>query len=418
MAIILSRPPIHSLTDKDQNLRTAKSIAFQVLSIFILDCKELVSKAVRKSIADQVSARPPLQYHGQIRQEALATWMKEERPLSWGNQATTSAATSATNYRSLATLLTVDPANPGSGLVKSTERWNYIRVAKQMVEQGVKGFVPAYKFGYFRTALELAYPEIKKYSPRPETADQYALAIIARTMEMMKIHFVPWYPPSNRRGEVSRLAHHDHWLFLDHTSSASPLAGTETAGNSSPRTTYTLLADRDAAADPCAPWSIPDSIQDMGPLWNKTTLPTDWSLTHAYLNKLAKNPKTQYVHDTYNYIPQVYDGSNWKHHLSLVLAILVSAILPQVFCSEAGKDSIDILQGEGMVTNAIRKLSWVKTPNSKHKGVTARAPYITMLTTAILALLEEKSPLREHLKANKDSFGLPWTEKHGEYSFI
>jgi hypothetical protein len=411
MGVILSLPPMRNITDNDENRHVAKSIAFQVLRIFILDCKEFVSKAVQKSIAEQVAAPPPIRYHGDIREEALKTWKKEEHALSWGNQATASAETSSSNYRSLVILLSKYPDRPSSGLVKSTDRWSYERMAKHMVEYGIKGYAPASKHGYFRTALELAYTEIKKYSPEATKADDYAIWIIAYMMEKMKIHFVPWYPPSSHRSNAGRLAHHDHWIFLDHTSSASPLSGTKTIDNPSPRTKYTRIANRDSAADPCAPWAVPDSIQDMGPLWSKATLPTDWNLSHATIDTLPRNKESDYVHKTYEYVARVYDGKNWKHHIALVLAILVSEILPNVFYPKDRKAKINRLTKEEEITQAVTEFPWVETTSSQ-KGVTARKPYITMLTTAILALLDEESPLRKYIAENK-KFGDIWTKKHG-----
>lgn len=241
MAIILARPPISSITSSGESHRMALSIAFQVLKIFVLDCKSFVARAVRRSIARQIAAPLPLRDHGNSRQQALTSWMNEEYALSWAE----GTSTTPTTYRYLLTLLAEDPTQPKGGLVKSSEKWNYTRIAQHMVEHGVNGFAPVVKNGYFHTALALASVEIKKYAPNPAQADQWLISVLANTMQKEKIHFVPWHPASERRGTTKRLAVHTHWLFLDHRSTQSPHATSQTIDNPSPRATLTRIAVQD-----------------------------------------------------------------------------------------------------------------------------------------------------------------------------
>lgn len=414
MAIIIERPPVPFLTDTSENTHLARSIAFHILDIFILDCKDFVSKAVQKNIARQVAAPPPLRDHGKIRQEALTSWLKEDKALSWGHDGNTVPTT----YNKLVALLSEDPKHPGAGVIKSTEKWTYARVVQQMLDNGVDGFVPVSKHGYFRTALAVASKEIKKYAPDPHNADDFVTTTIAYVMQKAKIHFVPWYTGKIQRGPLARLAHHNNWLFLNHTSYPSPHASAKTSDNPSPRTTFSRIAAKDANADPYAPWSVPDSIQDMRTLWSKATLPVDWAMEHASLGSLREDSKTEYVHKTYRFVRDSYDGTNWKHHLGLVLAILITPVLPLIFYPKDTTSTVGKANGEAEVTRAIRQLPWVKPTSKNHKGVTAQKPYITMLSTALIAMMDDRSALHQYAHTNK-RFGDPWTDKHGKsYPFI
>ncbi|KAF8218481.1 hypothetical protein L208DRAFT_1383278 [Tricholoma matsutake] len=46
-------------------------------------------------------------------------------------------------------------------------------------------------------------------------------------------------------------------------------------------------------------------------------------------------------------------------------------------------------------------------------GVTGRPQYVMMLSTTIMALLDTNLPLLAYMRTNKNSFGEPWTTKHG-----
>ena len=197
MAIILARPPVNFLTTSGESHRISMSIAFHVLKIFVSDCKNFVAKAIRRSIAHQVAAPPPLQDHGKRRQQALTSWINEEYALSW----TEGRSTTPTIYRYLFTALADDPAKPKNGIIKSTEKRNYTELAQHMLEHGVNGYAPVAKDGYFRTALDLAAKEIRKYAPDSAQADQWVVSTFAYVMQKEKIHFVPWHPPSQRRGD-------------------------------------------------------------------------------------------------------------------------------------------------------------------------------------------------------------------------
>jgi hypothetical protein len=50
--------------------------------------------------------------------------------------------------------------------------------------------------------------------------------------------------------------------------------------------------------------------------------------------------------------------------------------------------------------------------------VTDPARYLVMVMMTLIALLDKKSPLSEYMSGNDNSFGKPWTAKHGMLNFV
>ena len=75
------------------------------------------------------------------------------------------------------------------------------------------------------------------------------------------------------------------------------------------------------------------------------------------------------------------------------------------------------MKGTTEVTRAIRSLPWEKAKSSKHKGVTSIKHYVTMLSTAIIGVLDERAPLYKYIHS-KNKFGDPWTDKHGMFDIF
>lgn len=91
-------------------------------------------------------------------------------------------------------------------------------------------------------------------------------------------------------------------------------------------------------------------------------------------------------------------------------------MLSKVFYPEEHKNALaqNRLASSAFATQAVRDFPWVKTKSANRKGVTARQNYVTMLTTVLLGLLDDRTPLMNYLSENKDAFGDPWTKKHGK----
>jgi hypothetical protein len=96
--------------------------------------------------------------------------------------------------------------------------------------------------------------------------------------------------------------------------------------------------------------------------------------------------------------------------MAIIWAILFTAILPHVRTPTEEKVNISKFTKEEDITNAVRNLPWVKFGGKTHKGVSSREPYITMLSTLLISIVEPESPLRKLFDDSKGLSGI-WSDK-------
>jgi hypothetical protein len=173
------------------------------------------------------------------------------------------------------------------------------------------------------------------------------------------------------------------------------------------------VASNAADHNPSAPWKLPKELYQMGKLWNKKVLPSDWKLELASLDASDKVAGGQYIQAVYEYVEKHYDGNIWWHHMTFVWAYLFSRVTPFVFVEKSG-----LINGRNSaeLTAAVWKLRWVEGASKSHKGVTDPARYLMMVMTTLIALLDKKSPLSDYMSESDNSFGKPWTAKHGMFN--
>ena len=143
-------------------------------------------------------------------------------------------------------------------------------------------------------------------------------------MKCLNIHFIPW--KKNLKGAKAVQA--THWMTIKRASSQIANAVPSESGL---QDMNSLVASQAADKNSSAPWCIPEHLHMMGSLWTKVVLPSDWDLKHTSLGNLQTKGDAKYVCDTYEYVHQHYDGSNWVHHMGLVWGILFSRVAPFVF---------------------------------------------------------------------------------------
>lgn len=417
IAIVLKRPIAPFITGRDEVTAKAKSIAHYCLTVFIQDCKELVSTAVSKELEEQLQSTPDLAPHISRRKKALAQWKKSDTPLAWHDHDKPDTAT----YNNLVLALAQDPDALNEGLLPSSDSWTYFLLAKHFMHVATfpaRLSAPFSRKGFFINILPLALKELKHLVCTKESdSDSNICATLAYMMNKMKIHYVPWHRPpvENQRGSAPRAVSHRHWMFLIRTTGKGEQV--------IPKPTGTMEKVKEigrtaAMLDKSAPWSVPGQLEEMGPMWKKVVLPHEWQIKNASLGRVENLTDGKYVADTYRWVESTYNGELWKHHMGLVWAILYSAILPNIFCDKKLKDSIVNIKNELKLTQEIRRFPWIQTTCEMLKGITAREPYITMLSTMIIALLDNGSPLQEYLNDHKNAFGENWTSKHGMYISI
>ena len=347
------------------------------------------------------------QRKGKARKQALQLWSKCDKPLSWGSDPQSPSDT----YRQLLVILNDDRQGQLATLKTSPETYTYLDLAKHFINiiQKRKVVAPVSPHGSFFPSLGLAMTRIHKtISSDEDNSYQSVITVFAKMLKKMDIHFVPWHK-ADRPNSRAYVVQGDWWLMLKPGSSAQ----INQRAHPEPAALHADLASQAHRENKHAPWSLPDKLQDMGPLWQKTVLPSDWSLQYASLSNTQAGHKNHYVKDTYEYVQNFYDGEIWWHHLALICGILFSKITPYVFAPTAPIFTKAIDTGPQLIAE-VRKLAWLQTKSEHHRGITSSQPFVTMISTTIIALLDDGSPLKQRMVKMNNALGDGWTTKHGK----
>ena len=396
----------HEKDNDDMTL--ANAIAYYCLTMFLQDCKDVVASFVRTSINTQLRSQDKShQRHGKARKDALKAWCKSDKPLSWGPD---SASTSDT-YRQILIILHENSEGQRPSLKTSADTYSYMELAKRFItmNQKNKAVAPVSAHGSFFPSLPLAIKKINQCVSSDDNSDDFVITVFGKMMKKMDIHFVPWHK-SDINHTRAYVVQGDWWLMLKPGSSAQM----NRRITKEPTDLHTEVANDAQRVDQHAPWDLANTLQEMGPLWNKVVRPSEWDLKHASLTDTIPGNKNHYVKETYQYVENIYDGVIWWHHMALIWGILFSKVVPYVFVPEGSSTLMESV-GRGSQLNAeVRKLAWVRTKSENHKGLTNRLPFVTMWPTAIIALLDDGSPLRQRMEKANGALGEGWTAKHGK----
>lgn len=387
----MDRPIPSALTSLDPRLKRATLCIYTSLMALVFDSQRLVSQGVTKDCKkDLKSPDEAVQKAARDRLVSLTTWQKCKYPFSWEQPGEEPSST-------YALLLTMFPTTAGNfnELTRSTTSMSFYSLAKHLVAiitKEKKIEAPLVKNGICSMALRLSVPLVLKLM-NDDIESIYSHW--ARCLEAMKISFLPW----RKEGPHTKVPTHENWLFIQRNLPKVP----KLLGNS---TTAQQIATRVANKDPSVQWNVPKHITEMRSMWEKNVLPLDWDIKNASLSQAAGH---EYVSDTYAWVRDNFDGRKTSHRLGIVLAIMFTRLLPDIAPDSKNVAGID--DDPQQMTIKVRELGWIK---ANHKGVSQVAPFVTMLSTAIIAFLDSDSPLRHHLKDNNNALGNPWTDKHSE----
>lgn len=397
--------------EKDDDVTLANAIAYHCLTMFLQDCKDTVASSVRTGINRQLrSLDQSDQRQGTARKNALKQWCKSDKPLSWGSDAESPSDT----YRQLLIILNDKGVAQPPLLKTSLESYTYIDLAKRFINisQKNKAVAPVSPQGSFFPSLGLAIKRIQKcVSDNNDKSYEIAIKVFGKMLKKMDIHFVPWHK-ADRDNSRAYVVQGDWWLMLKPGSSAQ----INRRITRDPADLHADVANEAHRDDKHAPWNLANRLQEMGPLWKKVVLPSEWDLKHASLAETQPGHKNHYVKETYEYVRNIYDGEIWWHHLALIWGVLFSKIIPYLFMSEASFLTNTVHSGPQLIAQ-VRQMAWLRTRSESHKGLTNPQPFVTMMSTAIIALLDSASPLQQRMEKNKGALGDGWTAKHGKYAF-
>jgi len=338
----------------------------------------------------------------QRRLRDLKSWKAAEYPFAWNQPNERPGAT-----RGYVISFTSTLAQP-QDLTSAAENQTYETLADLFIRLGhynrentvYKWRAPFIHNGLAAHCLLRAY----WYMHRKASSEEMR-AIWVHVLQKLKVQFLPWHrnpTPNSSRSRPSAVSS-TTWLSIQQPSlqRPSPLLAQQikTAGD---------IAEEAAQQQPTIAWSVPSHLGDMGGLWNKTVLPRNWSLTEA---SVSGSLESDYVVETYRWVEENFDGSRVDHRLGLILGIMFARIIPNVFYANDDLQELKKTHNINELNQALRKLKWTP-PRSGKKGASDPRPYLTMVSTAIIALLDERSPLQTYLSKNDNTFGKHWTNKH------
>ena len=250
------------------------------------------------------------------------------------------------------------------------------------------------------------------------TESMYVTDIFAHCASVMRIHFIPWHSGSLTGQRRTLLPRHDHWLILDKARGKIPATAIAVVKKANPTSASQQGSQYMTTNNSNTPWTAHAPLSEIPNMKKKINLPYDWSQENASI-KQAKKTKGQMIQKTYQWFEDNYDGRQWKHKLAIVFAILFSRIIPNVYTDpdERGevKDAMMTTENVEELTSLVRRLSWVDTKRaSGSKGSATRLPFVTTVSTYILAMMDERSPVRVDMQAKKGVVDASWSHKHGE----
>ena len=380
-------------------------LAFHAIKLLVQDVKDLVSKHVKTSIKLGLMD-PDDKIHSLAlkRKKNLTEWEKDDYPLTWNMPNSNRGC-----YCLLLVILNEDASRDFlPGLQHSSDNLTYIELASSLVHFATSGrsqvTPPMTLNGYFTHALPLAIHAMEKFKPENRNFVDFATEIMASMLMKLEIHFLPWNRDAMGTGPKPRTVLANWWMIIDRRmpsvsgQSRQPVAETSHS-----------VALNIASENPSAPWTIPGKLREMGSLWKKTSLPTDWDLKHASIAHAQSREDYKYIAETYEHVKSIYDGSNWRHHMGLVWGILFSRVVPMV--SHTRLESYPSISDPKAITKWVRGIPWTKT--TRTRGNTAPEPYLVMVSTTIIALRDVNSPLSIWAQKKNNALGKPWTDKHG-----
>lgn len=340
------------------------------------------------------------------RRRFLKVWLKCDHPLGFGEQA----------FPALLRAISIPGRTPrlvyGNKKAMSTLELSWLIC--EIVRVGHVGGVEAPliakspSLAVFRVAV--AY--MLKQATQGDFSDpaSFVAHAIAQTFDRHHVAHVPWspLPTAATAGRPLRKVNFHFWRSTSKTQDDEHLAHMKVVdAQAHASMADDRMAHQAALTDAKAPWALlPLTIGELPSIMHKVTLPDDYSLSHASLS-----PNDGYITDTYEWVSTHYNGANHMHMFALLVAHIFSRMAPNLGHPPMPRG---LVKGNTRdVTAAVRTAAWIF---DDRRGVTDPDPFVIMVSTYIIAMVEDKDqcPLGKYLVKTK-SLG-PWAKKHGTIS--
>ncbi|OCH83892.1 hypothetical protein OBBRIDRAFT_808657, partial [Obba rivulosa] len=397
--------------------RKAYAIANVFMSIYLRDVVQAVQSVMAPVIA-RFKSDPDerLSRRGHSCEEALQSWASLTYPL----EMTTAA------FRPLLLILTIEDDDPPSALpgpadnVVSTER--FVKVLWSMCRPSNPDPIrsPLFRSGYAPRALQCAVKFIIRLASSLSATEHESLILRAllRACSHYRVAFVPWAQRRDGRGRPSHRAQVNEWKMLGRTPAVNdiiPVTGRQVRDphpdDRMPSATQFTKAHTVSHFN--AAWSVQDiSLGRLGPYLSRTVPPSDWKpMTNV-------TERDGIVHRTYKWVVNNINMSDDAHKFAMLAGIVMAKSVPNIFHEsdvfDAEYSSLRLKGKSLSSTDRVRHLRWRGLPktSSGRKGFKSASPFISMVPTAIIALIEDASPLLEQCNQGKPGLDSKWTSKH------
>lgn len=438
MHFVASEGDVSIISEFDRTDPVEKSLHILKVAFEALfdDVKALVSDGVKADLRRRSKAATTPQekeihlQRAEVREKHLKLWMKHKNPLTYGEKSVT--------YENLLKAISPDDSAVLMGLGahrnKNVTPKSFADSLFNMSHpiHPTQAVAPVLQSGAFLSVLCVAHSELLLMADHltvPER-EESTKGMFLRAVHHFHISTYPSsLPKSGTSGAPHRKPIFDSWVLL---SKKDPLPTSAFGYPSNSvsvlhRTPPETIASINAINDDCnGPWYANKlEMSDLSTIVNKMKLPKDFTISTA---------PAKYVDDTYKWIIGAYLGTKSIHHLALLVAIIAScSLLPNLFTSKLKSGLFPVGITRSQVDDVYASLKWEpkdipnasakqsksakkkSNPSAAAKGMTDRGIFIGMITTFIVALYEEESPLRVDMATNPSSgLGDGWTSKHSK----
>ena len=392
---------------------------------FLDDMKQLVAEGVRSDIARRILEASPddkmveVEY-GDMREKYLKEWLKVAMPLSYGSR-----DDEGKTYKALVRAVVSQKKDIRHGLPNrgeaSMSKKAFVDLLVTMSSPSSPATVssPVLKDGSFLPILKEVHSHLLSLSGQRSLVNKQAFVLtqFVRAVDNLKIRFVPFHLPrgEGRRGAPRKKVTFNAWrsLGLWEGRPDLPFPLDEPSISASEQ----AAADAHASAlaeDSNADWYAKDlTLSTLHTVLHHTNLPVDFAVV------IAKGEKAKYVNDTYVWLREVYDGTKPIHHLALIIAIIASLMLPNLWLPD---DDLILGRFEGTTSKeevraVYESIPWVE--KVREKGMKEKSIFVAMFSTFIIAIYEPDSPLRRHMdESQRCGLGNPWINKNGMFPYL
>ena len=380
----------------------AQRVASIALDVYISDMKALVTDGLTKELKraeegfdNDDDEDETTQENSKLRSKMLKRWLKLEYPFDYGESNST-----------LALIVQKNKASAKNGLPLSTiKKISVVEFVEKIFDLAISdrrhsNKAPLVPGGNFLSVLRIALNQMRKCSTNTTSTpdDAWVKYHLKEIVIRKRIRYIPWHPDS-QQGRSSQKAVWNVWMNLG-------LPNATLVTNPKPVVAEEDILQsqsQDSQQDPNVPWLLESFLfQDLDNYLDRQVKPSEWTR--------ECNP-TSYVEETLTWAYDTYNPQNMAHKLAVVVAAIFIRMLPNVGFGPEHLAMKNQFTSRAATTKAIQESPWVYP--GRVAGLSNKAPFVPLIISFILALLDPKSPLRVRMKQQNGGFGTPWTKKFG-----